>query len=52
MWFVVASALSVLVYVVSKPLGDGLQDTSAWAAKVMAPPGSGDTRSCVRNSSA
>jgi hypothetical protein len=42
MWFVVASALLVLVYVVLKPLGDGLTDTSAWAAKVMAPPGSGD----------
>ena len=34
MWFVVSSALSVLVYVVLKPLGDGLMDTSAWAAKV------------------
>lgn len=42
MWFVVTSALLVLVYVVTKPLGDGLTDTSAWAAKVMAPPGSGD----------
>jgi len=42
MWFVVASALLVLVYVVLKPLGDGLTDTSAWAAKVMAPPGTGD----------
>ena len=42
MWFVVASALLVFVYVVLKPLGDGLTDTSAWAAKVMAPPGSGD----------
>jgi ABC-type multidrug transport system fused ATPase/permease subunit len=42
MWFVVASALLVLVYVGLKPLGDGLTDTSAWAAKVMAPPGSGD----------
>ena len=36
MWLVVASALLVLVYVVLKPLGDGLADTSAWAAKVMA----------------
>src|ERR1039458_1899836 len=42
MWFVVASASLVLVYVILKPLGDGLTDTSAWAAKVMAPPGSGD----------
>ncbi len=42
MWFVVASALLVLVYAVLKPLGDGLSDTSAWAAKAMAPPGSGD----------
>jgi hypothetical protein len=42
MWFVVASALLALVYVALKPLGDGLTDTSAWAAKVMAPPGSGD----------
>ena len=42
MWFAVASALLVLVYVVLKPLGDGLTDTSAWAAKVMTPPGSGD----------
>jgi hypothetical protein len=42
MWFVVASALLVLVYVVLKPLGDGLMDTSAWAAKMMAPPGTGD----------
>jgi hypothetical protein len=35
MWFVVASALLVLVYVVLKPLCDGLTDTSACAAKVM-----------------
>ena len=42
MWFVIASALLVFVYVALKPLGDGLTDTSAWAAKVMAPPGSGD----------
>lgn len=42
MWFLVASALLVLVYVILKPLGDGLTDTSAWAAKAMAPPGSGD----------
>ena len=42
MWFVVASALLALLCVVLKPLGDGLTDTSAWAAKVMAPPGSGD----------
>jgi hypothetical protein len=42
MWFVVSSTLSVLVYVVLKPLGDGLMDTSAWAAKVMAPADSGD----------
>ena len=42
MWFVVASALLALVYVALKPLGDGLTDTSAWAAKVMAPPESGD----------
>ena len=42
MWFVASSALSVLVYVVLKPLGDGLMDTSAWAAKVMAPADSGD----------
>jgi len=51
MWFVVASALLVLVYVVLKPLGDGLINTSAWAAKVMAPPGSEDndiTKQCVR----
>jgi hypothetical protein len=42
MWFVVASALLVLIYVVLKPLNDGLTDTSAWAAKAMAPPESGD----------
>ena len=51
MWFVVASALLVLIYVVLKPLGDGLTDTSAWAAKVMAPSGSGDndtTKQLVR----
>ena len=42
MWFVVASALLVLVYAVLKPLGDGLTDTSAWAAKAMAPHGTGD----------
>ena len=42
MWFLIASALMVLVYAVLKPLGDGLLDTSSWAAKVMAPPGSGD----------
>jgi ABC-type multidrug transport system fused ATPase/permease subunit len=42
MWFVVASAFLVIAYVVTKPLGDGLTDSSAWAAKVMAPPGSGD----------
>ena len=41
MWFVVSSALLVLVYVVLKPLGDGLMDTSAWVAKVMAPADSG-----------
>ncbi len=41
MWFVVSSALLVLVYAVLKPLGDGLLDTSAWAAKVMAPPETG-----------
>jgi hypothetical protein len=42
MYMLVASALLVLVHVALKPLGDGLTDTSAWAAKVMAPPGSGD----------
>ena len=42
MWFIAASALMVLVYVSLKPLGDGLTDTSAWAAKVMAPSGSED----------
>lgn len=42
MWFVVVSALLVFAYAVTKPLGDGLTDSSAWAAKVMAPPESGD----------
>lgn len=42
MWLVVASALLAVVYAVLKPLGDGLADTSAWAAKVMAPPESAD----------
>jgi hypothetical protein len=45
MWFVVASALLVLVYATLKPLGDGLMDTSAWAAKMMVPLGSEDNDS-------
>jgi hypothetical protein len=37
MYLAIAGAL-VIIYVIIKPLGDGLLDTSRWAAKVLAPP--------------
>jgi hypothetical protein len=39
MVFLVVALGLVLLYAILKPLGDGLFDTSAWAAKTFAPQG-------------